>query len=205
MKKYYITKLGNVFRAVEFKEGEEQPENMWLMLEVDLADKNHSVRSGGIISVQIMDECWEHFNKKEKFHLDSLCSGSYSHKEGFGKVFKLGWNIKDQNGKSHTLIITGGDFTNSWGYYSIIRDICRFLNELYQYDSIEDYLASKEVCDNSEWNLKDICDKVVSLAKVIELYQKYKSINPALLIVQEMEKTIENRLREIIKSDEDGQ
>lgn len=201
MKKYYITKLGNVFRTVEFKEGEEQPENMWLKLGIDYYPTINNSQSGGIISIQIMNECLEHLHNNEKYHLDSSCSGSYVHKENFGKIFKLGWNIKDQNGKSHTLIITGGDFTNSWGSYSIVQDICRFLNELYLYDSIEDYLASKEVCDDSEWKSKEICDKVVSLAKVIELYQKYKSINPALLIVQEMEKAIENRLRGMIKNE----
>lgn len=205
MKKYYITKLGNVFRAVEFKEGEEQPDNMWLKFEVDYTSNTYNSKSGGIISVQIIDQCCKHLSNEEKFHLDNSCSGNYCHEFGFGKIFELGWNIKEQSGKSHTFIITGGDFTNSFGHFSIVHGICIFLNELYQYDTIEDYLASKEVCDSSEWKAKDVCDKIVSLAKVIELYQKYKSINPALLIVRKMEKAIEKRLKEIIESEQDEQ
>ena len=203
--KYYITKSGNVFSGVKIKEDEEQPDNMWLKLEVDYTSNTYNSQSGGIISVQIIEQCWEHLYNKEKFHLDNSCSGNYCHEFGFGKIFELGWNIKEQSGKSHTLIITGGDFTNSFGYFSIIHGICRFLNELYQYDNIEDYLASKEVCDSSEWKPKNVCDKIVSLAKVIELYQKYKSINPALLIVRKMEKAIEKRLKEIIESEQDEQ
>ena len=196
MDKFYITKVGNVFDYIRFKEDEEQPDNMWLKLEVDYRD--------GIISVQIIDQCWKHLNNEEKFHLDNSCAGNYWH-ESRRNIFELGWNIKEQSGKSHTLIITGVYFNNSLWYFSIVRGICRFLNELYQYDTIEDYLAFKEVCDSSEWKSKDVCDKIVSLAKVIELNQKYKSINPALRCVWEMEQAIEKRLKDIIESEQDEQ
>lgn len=191
MPKYYIKRIGDLFSCERAQEGVERPEDEWMTLNIEYADNLvYSPQSDGIISIEVEspEPAWS------EFQFNIVSNGSYIHQFGYGKVFTLGWNIKDKENNSHVCLVHGGDLTNSWGYQSIARGIVQFLNILYQYKNLDDYKAAEESQDEALWKSKDTCDKILQLANVISLYKKYKEINPALGIVKQMENLIEKRL-----------
>lgn len=125
------------------------------------------------------------------FTIDRFVQGNWTTENDFtSEYYTFGWSITDCN-KEKTVITMKG--------YNLNRLITSFLNELCQYHSLEDYLNTSTLADKTQWNSQDTAEKICQLAKVIELYKKYKLINPALAIVRDMEALIEERLKQIIK------
>ncbi|MDE6339558.1 MAG: hypothetical protein K2K97_07200, partial [Muribaculaceae bacterium] len=76
--------------------------------------------------------------------------------------------------------------------------ISKLLNQLVQFECLDDLLATEALDDKSRWNTLELCDKICELAAVVDLYKKYKDINPATAIVRDMEVLIEKRLKDMI-------
>ncbi|MDE7412928.1 MAG: hypothetical protein K2N05_03935 [Muribaculaceae bacterium] len=128
------------------------------------------------------------------FTIDRLVQGNWTSENDFTPCrYTLGWSITDGN-KEKTVITIKAHNTDD-----LNRQITSFLNELCQYHSLEDCLNTSTLADKTQWNSQDTAEKICQLAKVIELYKKYKLINPALAIVRDMEALIEERLKQIIK------
>lgn len=122
----------------------------------------------------------------EKISFNCTLSGELHHEEGFGEVFSLGWEIEDKYKNKSILIVNGGDWTNSFGRKSIAIAIKKFLNEFYQFDSIEDYLKYNKLKDEGLWKNGNIIHKIKLLSEIIKLYEKYTLINPASYCVRQL-------------------
>lgn len=149
--------------------------------------KNYESRGISQIQFQHCSQCLAIGN----FKLDLKIEGRWWSKNDFGNTYwyTLGWKVTDNTGQSKTIVIKGS---------SIESTISKFLNSLAQFDTLEEYISLEEASNNQDWGLKEITDKICSLAKIIELYNKYKQINPALAIVTEIEELVEKRLKEIL-------
>lgn len=194
--KYYIIRIGNIFSWKVYEKDMDIPDNVWMILNIDYHNNlAYSSQSDGLISVEVVNSepSWSEFN------FATILNGSYTHQFGYGKNFKLGWNITDKDNNSQTCIISGGDLTNSWCRDSIARGIVNFLNILFQYENLNDYIASEEYQNDSIWTAKDTCEKILQLAEIITLYKKYRQLNSALGIVRKMETLIEKRLTSLVQ------
>lgn len=185
MERFYITRSGNLFSSVKAEEGTGAPENQWMTLDIDYqhysADVNKSDR---IISVEVKN----HEPTWSAFHFGTIINGRYKSR------FILGWEVRDKENNCQICLIQGKVPSIYWSGSSIAREIVLFLNILYQYENLIDYKASNDFQNDSLWETKDICEKILQLANVINLYTKYKEINPALGIVKQMESLIEQKL-----------
>lgn len=188
---YYIYKNYNCFTL---SEKEREGEYYWGKFKVNYVNRTNE---SGIISItfeRLPNPTVEHIT------FSSRLSGEFHHENGYGKVFKLGWEIEDKTKNKEVVIVKGGDWTNSWCSRSIAVGIMDFLNDFYQFDSIKDYNLSRQIKDNSLWSNKDSLEKFILLADTINLYLKYHSLNPASYCVREFEKDIKKSLKKLIEN-----
>ena len=195
--KVAITNVGNCFGVSYKNPDKDKIDDLFAIVEVGIEGNNK-----GAISIV-------HTNKPSVFfhHGDYEFSkemyGNFQHKYGFGKIFEAGCKVWDKkNNISHMCYFNGGDFTNEWGRKAVVGGFVDFLNRIVQFESLNDYMAYEEAHKEEEWENKDVCDKIVELAKVIELYKKYHEINRALSITHDMEDLINRRLRSLLKDNE---
>lgn len=124
------------------------------------------------------------------FILGQIITGNWIKENDFNPMkYTLGCEVSDKDNKK-IIIISGYKFDDL---------ITRFLNKLAQYENLNDYLEAEELGNNDQWELQNVTDRICNLAKVIELYKKYKLINPALAIVRDMETLIEERLKQLMR------
>ena len=201
MNSVVITKIGKCFDiAYNYSKGD-AINNLFAVLDIDYVGKYAGISKDGTLSLLFNEEHSPSSGFKTKnYKFSKRMTGSYWHKDGFGKVFEAGCLVKDRNSNiSHMCYFSGGDFTNSWCSESIANGFVNFLNKLVQFESLEDYITYEEVHKDEEWGNKDVCDKILELAKVIELYKKYHEINRALSITHEMEDLINRRIKFLLK------
>lgn len=191
-KKFYIYKTANCF-TFSPKESEDSPS--WAILNIGYGYDYHT--KGGIIGVEFIKS---NLDSHEIFSFGDELNGEYHHIYGYGKEFNLCWNIRDNKTTSRPLHITGGDYTNDWNYRSIASGITKFLNELHQFQSIDDYILYKNFSSTTNWDSKDICDKIISLAEIIKLYKNYIKINPSLPFIKEFDNLIQKTIKNLIQS-----
>lgn len=197
MKSFAITKIGKCFELASDDLKIDEIDNLFAVVDINYVYENiHSGKDGTITLIFNEDSPTYDF-KTDIFIFSKEITGRFWHKYGFGKEFEAGCLVTDVNSKiSHMCYFDGGDFTNSWDSESIAIGFINFLNKLVQFESLEDYIIYEEAY---KWKNKDLSDKILQLAKVIELYKKYYEINRALSITHKMEKLIDYRLEILLK------
>ena len=130
MAEFFIYETNECFKV--FPSTKEYKENIWGECEVsysNIKDKE------GIIGIRF----YKIFNTVDKrFDFNFYAKGEFHHKDGFGPVFSIDWEISDKNSRD-IFQIKGGDWTNHWSNESIASALQSFLNLLYQFDSLEDF------------------------------------------------------------------
>ena len=169
----------------------EHEENIWGECEIsysNIADKRGNI---GIRFYKI-------FNTTDRrFDFSFFAKGEFHHVDGFGPEFSIDWEIKDKNTKD-ILQITGGDWTNQFGNKSIARGLQNFLNQLYQFETLMDLKKNKEIHDEDSWKNKGIKDKILLLAEIIKLYEKYSIINPSSYFLRDLDVKIKKNLNSLL-------
>lgn len=197
--KVAITKVGNCF-SVSYKNPDtDEIDNKFAVVEIGIAGNDKGSLS--IVHSNHPTVFFYHGN----YEFSKEMSGNFWHKYGFGKIFEVGCWVKDnKNNISHMCYFNGGAFTNEWGSVAVAEGFVNFLNQLVQFENLEDFLVYKDAQKNEEWENKNICDKILELAKVIELYKKYYEINRALHVTHEIEDLINQRLQSLLEVDEES-
>ena len=198
-----LTKIGNCFDYSRKDPQNHDIDNLFAVLNIDYVYENAGSKNG-TLSLIFNDKYSPTYEFRTGiFQFSKEMTGRFWHQDGFGKVFEAGCLVTDLNNNvSHMCYFEGGDFTNSWCGMSIARDFVKFLNKLVQFESLEDYIIYEEANKRVEWYNKDLSDKILQLAKIIELYKKYYTINRALSITHKMEVLIESRLESLLKNNE---
>ena len=188
-----ITNIGKCFKVSNQDPDQNEIDDLFAVVEITYTGNN-----SGSLSIVYYDGPYKSFGY-ENYEFPYEMTGNFWHVEGFGKKFEASCEVKDKGkNTSYICYFIGGDFTNSWCSKSIAWGFVNFLNKLVQFECLEDYKKYEEANNNNAWINKDVCDKILELAKVIELYKKYYEINRALSITHEMEELINKRLRYII-------
>ncbi len=199
--KFVVCNVGKCYHVYTYqKEYIDEIDDLVAIIDTDYAEEYAGGSKNGTVSLRIDIEESKEF-MVNNFVLSKEMTGRYWHENGYGKVFEAGCLIKDRNNEvTRVCYFTGGDFTNSWKPISIAFGFVNFLNKLAQFETLEDYVAYEGAILDEQWEHKDVCEKILNLAKVIDLYKKYKEINRTLSITHEMEELINRRLRSLLKN-----
>lgn len=189
MAKFIIYETNECFKVLP--SDIEHDENIWGEYDIsysNVADKR------GIIGVRF----YKIFNATNgRFDFNIFAKGEFHHEDGIGPVFSIDWEVKDKS-KKDILQIKGGDWTNQWSNKSIARGIQSFLNQLYQFNCIDDLKKFQEIKEVNIWKHKFLKDKILLLAEIIKLYERYSKINPSSFCLRELDKVIKNRLNNLM-------
>ena len=136
-----------------------------------------------------------------KFPFETYHYGEFHHVYMMGKEFNIQWRIngsQNSNIESEKIILNGNINTNSWGNGSchITNLIERFLNQLLQLGSLENYLIFQKAIKNEAVNFRD---KLQELADLINIYFSLIESNPCSKETHNVESLIKSRLKKIDK------
>lgn len=221
--KVAITKKGKCFDAVDYDyfstcKKDNLKEKLFAVLDIDYVrsvDANTNRSAGGTLSLIYNSVYTPLFN----FRIDNYdiseemigrwCLVPYKEVHNNGTltgnkvVFEAGCMVTDRNTKiSRICYFEGEEKGHTWNEKSIATSFVNYLNKLVQFESLEDYITYEEAFQKGNWENKDVCVKILELAKVIELYKKYYEINRALNITHEMEELINKRIKSLINDTE---
>lgn len=197
MKEFYIYRVGNLFSCIATTKNDIDTSGMifWGILKVGY--------SGSLVSATFTKgDGYE--SDKFDFSDDNLIEGEIHHKSGFGKVWNLGWEVS--NGASdwinaRVLSFSGGAYTTQFaGEYDIVNSICLFLNRLYEFEDINDYIYFYENLDRDRKSFlsQETKNQILELAELIQLCEKYSRINPNKPFIRTLNSDIEKRIRWIL-------
>lgn len=196
-----ITKIGSCFNYSDQNSDKKDVENLWAVFDIGITSELN--QSKGSISIICDDSNRPYIGD---FIISKEMTGAFWKEGQFNTYFEIGCRVWQQiytSEKNFKMIyIHGSIFGNVSKEFSISRSLTHFFNKLIQFKNLEDFLAYEEANKDEEWENKDVCDKILELAKVIELYKKYYEINRALTITHEMEDLINQRLKSLLKDDE---
>ena len=195
-----ITKIGKCFHLSDKDPQKEDIDNLFAVLNIDYAYENVGSENGTLTI--ILNTIYEYRTGIGIFSFSNEMSGRFWYEDGSGHVYEAGCLVIDkQSQKSHMCYF---EYNNSKvsRFTLIAKGFVKFLNKLVQFESLEDYIIYEEANKKDEWENKNLSDKILQLAKIIELYKKYYTINRALSITHKMEVLIESRLESLLKNNE---
>ena len=200
MKSFVITKIGKCFEIASDDLKIDAIDNLFAVVDINYVYENIHSGKDGTITLIFNENSPTYDFKTDIFIFSKEITGRFFEEGYYGRAFEAGCMITDVNSKISHMCYFGGKFTRDstdyWVESSIVRAFVNFLNILVQFESLNDYIIYKE---NHTWKNKDLSDKILQLAKVIELYKKYYEINRALSITHKMEKLIDYRLEILLK------
>lgn len=197
--KVALTKIGKYLDVTTQNTDVDDIDNLWEELDINIV---HDVNkySKGIISITFDQATGPTFGN---FRLGKDISGNFWMDDCVYRKYIIGCEIWQDiyTGNRHSKIcyFNGKIHKENWNDgKAIVMHLVSFFNKLIQFENLEDFLAYEDAHNDEEWENKDICDKILELTKVIELYKKYHEINRALAINHEMEVLINNRLKSLV-------
>ena len=130
------------------------------------------------------------------FTIVRYMKGNYTcHNDYSMPYITYGCEIRDSFGTKSVTVLKGLD---------IKLKIIKLLNTLSQFDCLNDFLTVKLLENKENWETLELADKICEIADVVNLYKKYKEINPALSIVRDVESLIDARIKSLIKNESNG-
>lgn len=191
-KRYSIYETAGCFKVKNETQHIEN-ESLWGECKITISS---ITQNKGVVGIELIQH--PNYSINPKFQFGFIAQGEYHHEDNFGKIFNIGWKIIDSNGNDDILIIHGGDWTNSWGDTSVAKGLEKFLNELYQFETINDFKLYQDLKDDSSWKNKDIEDKIILLADVINIVRNYNSINPATYCIATLKEELYKKIKKLI-------
>ncbi len=196
---YYILKRANIYSCHSAREDEEVPENIFEEVTVNSEEIYNSSAPqpiGCVLSPNLPYDI-----KVGNFLIKRTLSGSIWHKDGFGKCWELSCQVKDLEFESFdNLIISGGAFTNSFGFGSVVGSIASFFNKLQQFENLEDWhLYHNAQKSNTDREQEEKDAQIFSVGELINLFAKYKALNPVSPITKNLQQMIESQLKDIMQ------
>lgn len=197
--KIVVSKIGKYLDVATPNTDVEDIDNLWEELDINIVHEVDDY-SKGIISITFDQQTGPIFGN---FRLGKKISGSYWMDDYLYRKFIIGFEVWQDiyTGNRHSKIcyFKGKIYKEDWNGRAVGMHFVSCLNNLIQFDCLEDYFSYLEVNNEEEWENKDICDKILELAKVIELYKKYQEINKALSVTHEMGELIKRRLKSLLE------
>ncbi|MBD5273568.1 MAG: hypothetical protein HDS36_01715 [Bacteroides sp.] len=196
MKEFEIYRNGNLFTHIQagMNDTDTSRKVLWGNMKVEY--------SGSLVYATF--EIGSGYNLDDKYDFDKNIEGEIYHESGFGKVWNLGWDVsngRDRWDDAKVLSFSGGAYTTQFaGEYSIVESICSFLNRLYEFDDINDYIHFYENLDRDRQSFlsQETKDQILELAELIQLCEKYSRINPNKPFLRELNSDIEKRIKWIL-------
>ncbi|MDE6019743.1 MAG: hypothetical protein K2H01_01920 [Ruminococcus sp.] len=197
-----ITKIGSCFNYSTQNPDKNDIENLWHIFDIGITSKLN--QSKGSISII----CGNNYGAAHisDFIISQEMTGSFWEVDQFNSDFEIGCRVWQQiytsEKNSKMIYIHGSIFRNESKEFAITNSLTLFFNKLIQFKNLEDFLVYEEAHKDEEWENKEVCDKILELAKVIELYKKFHEINRALSVTHDMEDLINRRLISLLTNKE---
>lgn len=197
MEEFFICRNGNLFTYLpkDSNDIDTNEKEIWANIKVGY--------SGSLVYASF--EVNSGYDFYDKYDFGENIEGHIYHKDGFGEVWNLGWEVsngRDKWNDAKVLSFSGGEYTSQFGGpRSIISSICLFLNNLYQFNDIFDYILfyKENIKDSKQILSEETKDQILELAELIQLCEKYSKINPNKPFIRTLNSDIEKRIRWILK------